>query len=285
MDLQIVYHRSNTFLRKEIKNANGNEFFATGRLDSNSCVRTITVHARGHDTAVPVVPFELSEVSVLIHNHPSGNLKPSQADLVIASKAAQNAQGFYIVNNEVTDIYVVVEPVKERIIQQLNADELSLYISSGGPLETHSEYFEQRDSQIELLKSISDSFNNKTIGIFEAGTGVGKSFAYLIPSIFWALNNKERVVISTGTINLQQQLYEKDIPLAQKITGKELKQFFKGRQNFICKRRLNDAQHEKIYLLRNLTNWNLLQMGDKSMTGNKSDLSFLPSENVWQRIN
>ncbi len=275
------------FLRNEIKNANGNEIFATGCIDSTSCVKTITVHARGHDTAVPVVPLELSEVSVLIHNHPSGNLKPSQADLAIASKAAQNAQGFYIINNDVTDVYVVVEPVKERIIQQLNAQELSLYISSGGPLETQSEYFEQRDSQIELLKSITNSFNNKTIGIFEAGTGVGKSFAYLIPSIFWAINNKERVVISTGTINLQQQLYEKDIPLAQKITGKEVKTvLLKGRQNFICKRRLNDAQHEKDLFTEESDELELIaKWAHKSITGNKSDLSFLPSENVWQRIN
>lgn len=275
------------FLRNEIKDAHGNEVFFTGRLDAHSCVVQASVHSRGHESAVPVVSLEISMAQVLIHNHPSGRLKPSDADLAIASKAAQSAQGFYIINNDVNDLYVVVEPVKAKPSQKLDEDELSLYISSGGPLDKQSEYFEQRDSQIELLKSISLSFNKNSIGIYEAGTGVGKSFAYLIPSIFWALNNKERVVISTGTINLQQQLYEKDIPLAQKITGKDVKTvLLKGRQNFICKRRLHDAKQEKDLFSDETDELELIsKWADTSTTGNKSDLSFLPSENVWQRIN
>ncbi len=288
MDLSARFSESVIiFLQNEIKTAFDNEIFATGIIDSKGCVVSVEVHARGHETAVPVVPLEVSKVSVLIHNHPSGNLKPSQADLAIASKAAQNAQGFYIINNHVTDVYVVVEPVKERLIEHLNADDLALFISSGGPLETQSEYFEQRDSQIELLKSVAHNFNNNTIGVFEAGTGVGKSFAYLIPSFFWALRNKERVIISTGTINLQQQLYEKDIPLAQKITGCTLKTvLLKGRQNFICKRRLNDAQNEKDLFSDESSELELIaKWANVSTTGNKSDLSFLPSENIWQRVN
>ncbi len=276
-----------TYLQNEIQKAHGNEVFATGLIDESGCIQSITIHARGNDISVPVVPQDVGAVSVLIHNHPSGNLKPSQADLSIASKAAENTQGFYIVNNDVTEVYAVVEPVKKRAVQILDEHELALYISAGGPLEKMSEFFEQRISQIDLLKSIVNAFNTGTIGVFEAGTGVGKSFAYLIPSIFWALNNKERVVISTGTINLQQQLYEKDIPLAQKITGKEVKTvLLKGRQNFICKRRLHDAQHEKdLFSEESGELERIIKWANTSTSGNKSDLSFLPSENIWQRVN
>ena len=79
----------------------------------------------------------------------------------------------------------------------------------------------QAMTQQEMLerKNIADAFNKSKIAVFEAGTGVGKSYAYLIPSMMWAVKNKERVIVSTGTINLQQQLIEKDIPAAEKILG------------------------------------------------------------------
>ncbi len=169
----------------------------------------------------------------------------------------------------------------------LNIENLAGLISAGGAMDSLTENFEQRDSQIELLKKISKSFNDNKIGIFEAGTGVGKSFAYLIPSIVWATQNKERIVISTGTINLQQQIFEKDIPFAQKITGTKIKALLvKGRQNYICLRRffetLNeiDLFTEEKEELDNLNEWL-----KTTKSGDKSDLSFLPTESLWQKIN
>ena len=178
----------------------------------------------------------------------------------------------------------------EQIVP-LDAEKTSALISYGGTLEKISENFEQRDSQIELLEKICESFNENQIGIFEAGTGVGKSFAYLIPAIIWAAENNERIVISTGTINLQQQIFEKDLPLAQKITGKKIKAvLMKGRQNFICKRRFfdvlselskeNDLFENEIKTVEQINEWL-----KTTKTGNKSDLSFIPEEALWQRIN
>ena len=107
-------------------------------------------------------------------------------------------------------------------MEKIDIEEAASFISAGGALSKQSEQYEERPVQIELLKNIAQTFNKGAVGAFEAGTGVGKSYAYLIPSIIWAVKNKERVVISTGTINLQQQLFEKDIPLAKKITGSKL---------------------------------------------------------------
>ena len=126
--------------------------------------------------------------------------------------------------------------------KELNVEESASYISAGGPLSLMYENFEERKSQIELLKSIAVAFNQNKLGAFEAGTGVGKSYAYLIPAAVWALKNNEKVIISTGTINLQSQLCDKDIPAVEKIIGKKIKYvLMKGRQNYICKRRLQDA--------------------------------------------
>ena len=204
----------------------------------------------------------------------------------VAAVSSENAQGFYIINNDVTEIYVVVEPVLPKVIKKLDVDDAAFYISKDGPLAKINENFEERLSQIELLKNIAKTFNQNKTGVFEAGTGVGKSYAYLIPSILWAVQNNERVVISTGTINLQQQLCLKDIPQAIKITGKPVKFILmKGRQNYICKRRLQDALNSKDLFENNDDLDRIAQWQDSCDSGSKSELSFLPSESVWNRIN
>ena len=132
-----------------------------------------------------------------------------------------------------------MEDSKEKVeYKKVNELEAGGYISQGGSLSKISESFEERPVQVELLKHIVTAFNENKIAAFEAGTGVGKSYSYLIPSALWALTNNERVVVSTGTINLQQQLCEKDIPAVEKIIGKKIKYvLMKGRQNYICIRR------------------------------------------------
>ena len=169
----------------------------------------------------------------------------------------------------------------------LDEDEVALFLADGGPMSALYDNFEERPVQIALMRQIARAFNKNAIGVFEAGTGVGKSYAYLIPSIVWALENKERVVISTGTINLQQQLCAKDIPAAKKIIGKDFKfVLMKGRQNFLCKRRFEDALAQRALfeedneVMDALADW--VKM---TSTGSKSDLTILPPSAVWARIN
>jgi ATP-dependent DNA helicase DinG len=273
-------------MKRQIKNAGGNEVFFTGSINETGLVTSVTASARGTKDEAPVNFNDARSCSVLIHNHPGGNLEPSDADMAVASDASERAQGFYIVNNDVTAVYIVMEPVKPKILKLLDEDDTALYLADGGPLSKLSENFEERPIQIELLRHIVRSFNKNKLGVFEAGTGVGKSYAYLIPAMIWAVNNKERVVISTGTINLQQQLCEKDIPEAEKIVGKKIKAvLLKGRQNYICLRRLQDAGNERDLfsgdneVLDKIASWS-----ETSSTGSKSDLSFVPSESLWSRI-
>ncbi len=274
------------YIRSEIASSNENEVFFVGEINQDGKVTSVSVGSRGNLHSVPVNQDLKRKGSVLIHNHPGENLTPSDADLSVAAVSSENAQGFYIINNDVTEIYVVVEPVLPKVIKKLDVDDAAFYISKDGPLAKINENFEERLSQIELLKNIVKTFNQNKTGVFEAGTGVGKSYAYLIPSILWAVQNNERVVISTGTINLQQQLCLKDIPQAIKITGKPVKFILmKGRQNYICKRRLQDALNSKDLFENNDDLDRIAQWQDSCDTGSKSELSFLPSESVWNRIN
>lgn len=276
-----------TEIRRQIQEAGGNEVFFVGNINPDGIVVDVLTCARGNINSVPVNFTEARAGSVLIHNHPSGVLYPSDADLSIASDCSEKAQGFYIINNDVSDLYAVMEPIKPKTITFLDSEETAKYISNGGNLSLISDSFEERPAQIDLLKKITDSFNNNSIGVFEAGTGVGKSFAYLIPSMLWALKNKERVVVSTGTINLQQQLSEKDIPIAEKIIGKKIKSILvKGRQNYICLRRLAEVSAERDLFNEDTETFDkILNWSKETENGSKSDLSFLPSESIWQRIN
>lgn len=276
-----------TQMRADIQEAEGNEVFWAGTINAQGIVISVKVGSRGNEDSVIVNQNTAREGHVLIHNHPSGIIEPSNADQNIAANATDTSLGFYIINNEVTDVYVVVEPIKPKVLIPLDLEKTAALISNGGTLSKQNEHFEERQSQIELLKNIAESFNKNRIGVFEAGTGVGKSYAYLIPSIMWSLENKERVVISTGTINLQQQLIEKDIPAAKKITGKEVKAvLLKGRQNYVCLRRLADAGNERDLFSEDTELFDKIADWTKTTeTGSRSDLAFNPPDQLWSRIN
>ncbi|GMO69033.1 MAG: ATP-dependent DNA helicase [Treponemataceae bacterium] len=164
------------------------------------------------------------------------------------------------------------------------------YLSSAGPLAAKIPTFEERRGQIQLLKRIQETFELAGIGVFEAGTGVGKSFAYLVPAILWHIQQKERVVISTGTINLQQQLIEKDIPLALEILGAHAQSvkavLVKGRQQYLCIRRFLDVRGDRTLFsdeedeIEKIAAW-----FKATKDGSRSDLSFMPNESLWTRIN
>ena len=83
------------------------------------------------------------------------------------------------------------------------------------------EKYEYRDEQLEVLSNVTNAFNDEYLSMIEAGTGTGKTLSYLIPSILWSVNNDERVLISTNTINLQEQLINKDLPLLRDVFPKK----------------------------------------------------------------
>ena len=192
----------------------------------------------------------------------------------------------YIVNNDATGIYVVVEPVLRREKVLMDENGIAALLDECGPFAATKDTYEPRPSQMALAASIARAFNTASIGVFEAGTGVGKSYAYLLPVMQWALTNQERVVISTGTINLQQQLMEKDIPAATAIIGTPVKAvLMKGRQNYVCLRRLAEALDEKDFFDDDLEELDrIASWAETTLDGSKSDLPFVPRDSVWSRI-
>ncbi|TVR58090.1 MAG: DEAD/DEAH box helicase [Spirochaetaceae bacterium] len=169
----------------------------------------------------------------------------------------------------------------------LDADRLANVLEPGGALSRRFESYEARDSQIEMLKLVVEAFNAGRVAVAEAGTGVGKSFAYLIPAVNWAEANRERVVISTATINLQEQLVKKDIPTVLDVMRSPVKAaLMKGRGNYLCPVRLAEANAEATLFdehdegLSGLAAW-----AAETETGDKSDVPFLPAESLWRRVN
>lgn len=124
--------------------------------------------------------------------------------------------------------------------EHLNIEELSGILESGGPLAQAVPGYEHRPEQIEMMQAVARALNESEHLIVEAGTGTGKSIAYLLPSVFFSLQNNVHVVISTNTINLQEQLLAKDIPeLLQALRVNLRAVQLKGRSNYLCLRRLS----------------------------------------------
>ncbi|MDZ7371449.1 MAG: DEAD/DEAH box helicase [candidate division KSB1 bacterium] len=275
-------------MAEEIRAAGGNEVFFLGYLDDDLIVHDVVPTARGNEAAVPAVMQAAREADVVIHNHPSGPLTPSDADLSIAARLADFSVAFYIVNNRVDDLYVVVEPFAPTECKPLEAEAITALLAPNGPIAKQLPDYEIRPQQAEMIRAVIRAFNENLALAVEAGTGTGKTLAYLLPAIYWAKQNKERVVISTNTINLQEQLIKKDIPLLQKTLPVEFEAVLvKGRSNYVCLRKvdeiageldlgLEDDEYEE---LQDLIRW-----ARASQDGSKADLTYIPSNDVWERI-
>ncbi|MDR1636174.1 MAG: ATP-dependent DNA helicase DinG, partial [Treponema sp.] len=278
-------------LRAEIEDAGGNEVLALGYLDEAGMVARIAVSARGKDDQVLALLGDGEDgPDLFIHNHPSGFLSPSDDDLVVSGRAAEGGIGAFIVDNLVEKVYVVAEPVRRRGRKALDPEGIVAALEEGGAIARRLPVFEARPSQLGMMRMVIRAFNENAIAACEAGTGVGKSFAYLLPAVSYALLNDERIVVSTATITLQQQLFEKDIPLvAGAMGGKEGKKIkavlMKGRGNYLCRRRLEDAIREPgLDEAENEDIDRIAAWAETSGTGSRSDLAFMPREGAWSRV-
>lgn len=275
-------------IRQEIAEAEGNEVFFLGYTEEDLVCHDVQAVARGHDTAVPAVLKAAQEADLVIHNHPSGTLKPSDADVSIAAYLDKFSVGFYIVDNSVENIYVVVEPFAKKEASPLDTEHIEELLKPGGPISKHLKNYENRPQQFAMIEAVCQAFNEDKVAIIEAGTGTGKTMAYLLPAIHWALQNKEKVVISTNTINLQEQLIKKDIPLLQKALDQPFEAVLvKGRGNYVCLRKIDElksefdlhAEEEEREELLHLIKW-----AESSKDGSKADLAYLPKNELWEKI-
>lgn len=274
-------------MRQTIEEAHGNEVFFIGYVDKNLQVHTVDVVARGHQQAVPAVTDVAQKADVVIHNHPSGHLAPSDADLDIAAYLDGFQVAFYIINNRVNDLYPVIEPFEKKEIKHLDSHKIKSYLLSGGSIQKKLPGFEERREQLLMIDNVCKAFNQEKIAVIEAGTGTGKTLAYLLPAIHWALENRERIVVSTNTINLQEQLIKKDLPFLNQTLDLEFEAVLvKGRRNYICLRKLDDVRNDYFQFdddekdeLNILIKW-----AKTTNDGSRSDLSFIPKQEIWEKI-
>lgn len=275
-------------LHDAIVEAGGNEVFFAGAPRSDGLVDAVRVLARGHKGAVPALFETLGLRDVVIHNHPSGNLTPSEADLSLASMYSAHGHGVYIVDNDATRVYVVIEPFVPSQAKQLEATELDQALSPGGAVARSLTHFEVRPQQRKMMAAVAEAFNEDGIRVVEAPTGVGKTMAYLLPAVLWSLRNKERVVVSTRTINLQEQIIQKDIPLLQRSLDLPFTAcLVKGRGNYLCPRKLERALSEATLFdeeedkqhLENIAGW-----ASHTEDGSLSELPFVPARALWERV-
>lgn len=160
-------------------------------------------------------------------------------------------------------------------------------LSAGGPVAKLLDGFESRPQQVQMACEIKEVLASGRCLVVEAATGVGKSFAYLVPAIELARQKAGRILISTFTITLQEQLISKDIPfLAECLEGGFTAVLAKGRGNYLCRRRLGFAIRRGKLLfdrrqseLEKIANW-----AKRTEDGSLSELGFTPDAKIWDMV-
>jgi len=170
----------------------------------------------------------------------------------------------------------------------LEPEEIASVLEYGGPFSQYFESYEHRGEQVEMLKAVTNALSYGGHLMVEAGTGVGKSFAYLVPAAYFAVQNNTRVVISTNTINLQDQLIKKDIPDLQAALNLDVRaSVLKGRSNYICPRRLDymrshgPSNANEMRILAKIIVW---QLDNLSGDRNEINLTGPIEREVWSRL-
>ena len=157
-------------------------------------------------------------------------------------------------------------------------------LDNDGPLAAVIPGFQEREQQQKMLAAVSDALKNNSAAVIEAGTGVGKTFAYLVPALAFG----GRVIVSTGTKTLQDQLFIKDLPLVKKALKTDTKiALLKGRANYLCTHRLSMAQSQgrfddrrSLSYLQRIDDWQVM-----TFSGDIGELNNVPREaEIWQHV-
>jgi DNA polymerase-3 subunit epsilon/ATP-dependent DNA helicase DinG len=173
-------------------------------------------------------------------------------------------------------------------IEPIDTSAIAALLEDNGAFEQTFPHFEHRPQQVQMLRAVSEAFNEGQHLLVEAGTGTGKSIAYLLPAIHWAVKNGRRVLVSTNTINLQEQLAAKDVPDLQRILPFEFRAaVLKGRSHYLCPSRLQmmrrqgPANADELRVLTKVLLWL------PSTVNGDGDELFIPNpaeRAVWTRL-
>lgn len=276
-------------IRSAIRLAGGREVCFVCTADEAGIVQTARVAARGDVRSVLALPGFANRGELLLHNHPSGWLEPSDADLEVAARMHDDGIGFAIIDNEAARLYVVVEIPRPKKRVNLAPDDVAGILGPDGPVAEHLGRYEDRPSQREMARLIAQLYSRGGVGMIEAGTGVGKSLGYLVPALRWAAESGERTVVSTNTITLQEQLTGKDLPfLARALTDQKVRfALLKGWKNYLCLQRLDQARLQGSSLFDDDAGTELTMLerwAEQTTDGSLADLAVPPRTDVWDEV-
>ena len=162
----------------------------------------------------------------------------------------------------------------------MNATTIESVFAPGGPLARALSGFEARAGQVQMAQLVERGFLEGMHTIVEAGTGVGKSLAYLVP----AVRSGKKIVLSTGTIALQEQLVRKDIPLVERALGMPIRvSLLKGRNHYLCKQKYERMRAERL-VPQSRSMQEMWAWGAATATGDRAELPFLPKSDEWEQL-
>ena len=225
---------------------------------------------------------------VVIRTTKPNQLYPSDMELELSEELYTRRNIAYCLLSSDLDDFYFVQDIDRIFLEDID---IKNYFSKDGILAKEIKAFEYRQEQEEMAQYIQEAINEDKKIIVEAGTGTGKTLAYLIPAIKWAVANKKKVIIATNTINLQEQLLLKDIPLAKSIIKDEFSYVLvKGRNNYVCKRLFNELVLGKSIDIETFSMEAreqieyILKWGNKTKTGDKAELPFEVYPDVWELV-
>ena len=231
---------------------------------------------------------KVSKNEVVIRTTKPNQLYPSDMELELSEELYTRRNIAYCLLSSDLDDFYFVQDIDRIFLEEIDIEN---YFAKDGILAKEIKGFEYRQEQEEMAQYIQDAINEDRKIIVEAGTGTGKTLAYLIPSIKWAVTNKKKVIIATNTINLQEQLLLKDIPLAKSIIKDEFSYVLvKGRNNYVCKRLFNELVLGKSIDIETFSMEAreqieyILKWGNKTKTGDKAELPFEVYPDVWELV-
>jgi ATP-dependent DNA helicase DinG len=276
-------------MRAAIGLAGGREVCFVCSLDEAGVIQTARVAARGNVESVLALPGFARRGEMLVHNHPSGLLEPSGADYDVAARMHDDGIGFGIIDNLAAALYVVVEVPQHEEPKRIDPRTVAYDLGPDGAIAREHLRYEDRASQREMAATIARVYNEGGIGLLEAGTGVGKSLGYLVPALRWAAANGERTIVSTNTINLQEQLVGKDLPFLARALDDQPVRFalLKGWRNYLCRARLEQATGGAAQLFDEGTAAEvaaLREWAGRTKDGSLADLPTPPRPEVWDEV-
>lgn len=282
-------------VRTAIRLAGGNEVCFVCVVDEEGTITAVRAVARGDVRSVLAMPGVAERGEMLLHNHPSGELTPSDADLDVAARVHGNGVGFAITDNEASRVYVVTEVPQASVTVPIDIEAIDVTLGPYGEIARAMQRadgvraYEDRPAQRAMAGEVARTFNDGGVALLEAGTGVGKSLGYLVPALRWAAANGERTIVSTNTITLQEQLVSKDLPFLQRALSDQPVRFalLKGWRNYLCLQRLDQARGAGAALFEEGVAGDVeivARWAEHTVDGSLSDLPTTPRNEVWDEV-